>query len=351
MKLYVFFLLFLTTEATLKRTSLGDSGLWTINNSVDVDEDAVPVSLRSYDFVESTSPLMVEHNFECEFTLQRGDRGDEIGIVSMWIVKDVIKTLDSESFSEDFEGLCVRLDMDRMSVQIKGSAFQTEKEALCERALTNVQEGKSITFKIVGGMGNLELHADSEEGWVNCASADVKEQEGEKGLWGYHHIALSYESAATSSSSNIRLSDLVVTSIEHGPTEDSSPSKENDDNDDDDDIGGMSPDDLRNLIYKMRATHRREISELHDHLEMQFEAMDSHLNKMMNRVRDHEAQVEKRILKLEEETNTKVTEFTEEHIGQRHRWVGPYLIVFLALCAVAMFGYKKYHYLLKQHLL
>ena len=321
--------------STLKRTGITDKGSWSVNNEADVENGRVV--LKSYDFVETASPLMVEHNFECEMTVERG----EGGAISMWIVKDMIKDLDESTFEKDFDGICVRLDTDQESVEIKsGSRFQMQKDATCKRVLTNFKEGSRLTFKIVGGMGSVELHADSEEGWVNCASFDVSREE--EVLWGYHHIALSYVSTSESS---IQISDLVVTSIEHGPSDAAESSKE------DDDIGGMSPDELRDLIYKMRTKHRREISELHDHLEMQFEAMDSHMNKMLNRVREHETRVERRILDLEHETKTKVEDFTEEHISERHRWIGPYAIVFVALCGVALFGYRKYNFLLKQHLL
>ena len=137
----------------------------------------------------------------------------------MWIVKDMIKDLDESTFEKDFDGMCVRLDTDQESVEIKsGSKFQMQKDATCKRVLTNFREGSRLTFKIVGGMGSVELHADSEEGWVNCASFDVsREEDDEKVLWGYHHIALSYESSKSESS--IQISDLVVTSIEHGPSD------------------------------------------------------------------------------------------------------------------------------------
>ena len=160
-----------------------------MNNEADVENDGVVV-LGSYEFVETASPLMVEHNFECEMTVERG----EGGAISMWIVKDMIKDLDESTFEKDFDGMCVRLDTDQESVEIKsGSRFQMRKDATCKRVLANFKEGSRLTFKIVGGMGSVELHADSEEGWVNCASFDVsREEDDEKVLWGYHHIALSY---------------------------------------------------------------------------------------------------------------------------------------------------------------
>ena len=316
-RIYSWMVLVLTLPSiafsTLKRTSMTEKGSWTVNNEADVDSVVI---LGSYDFVETSSPLMVEHNFELEMTVER--ETGKGGVLSVWIVKDMIKELDESEIESDFDGLRVQLDTDRKSVEIKSGSRMQKEDATCERALTNFREGSRLTFKITGGMGSVELHADSEEGWVNCASFDVsQEEDDEKVLWGYHHIALSYASTAKSS---IRVSDLVVTSIEHGPSDTTKQTSK-----EDDDIGGLDPEALRDLIYKMRAKHRREISELHDHLEMQFEAMDSHMNKMLNRVRDHESSVERRVLDLEHETKTKVEDFTQEHISERNRWVGPYV--------------------------
>ena len=107
--------------STLKRTEITDKGSWSVNNEADVENGRVV--LKSYDFVETASPLMVEHNFECEMTVERG----EGGAISMWIVKDMIKDLDESTFEKDFDGICVRLDTDQESVEIKsGSRFQMQ---------------------------------------------------------------------------------------------------------------------------------------------------------------------------------------------------------------------------------
>lgn len=370
------------TEGTLRRSSLffsqdeaDESGnvlnteLWKLGDGSNYDAEDRSVTLEN-SWVQIARPMMISRNWEVEATIQFADNMDD-GTFAVWCVKDMLQPGPVDPATDAYEGQVVVLDLasshksphflsvyssptspsssldtsgEDQKISVHANRKNPQKiSKRCESLFRSAKSGLRFGIKITGGMDTLEVDVEAEDsGWINCLSIRGNEMANDP-LWGYHYVSSSFHSAQ-SSDARADLSELVVTSVEHDY-------KSIDESNEDPDISGLEVEELQTLIYEMRDQHRRKISELHDHLEMQYETMDAHLESMLAEVRRHENSVERRLKLLESETFGKVSAFTDDHLSKRHRWLGPYALVVVLMSGIAYVGYARYNYLVKQHLL
>ena len=327
-----------------------------------LEEDDVSISSTS--IVETAGPIMISNNWEVELSFEIVKTEDESVEILLSCVKDSIRDADHRTDPEStpFEGLIVRLDSEGASVLSGGSGgtddekseprrvdrHETKNEG-CKATLSRFLTEERLNVRITGGMGSLDVDVEADEAgrWVNCLT--LEGSKATTSIWGYHYVALSIRSKTTTTNEGASdpravVHEFTVTSVEHDYAA-------LDQAESDVDVDAMSEDEVRLYVVEMQRTHRRKLAELHDHLELQLNAMDGHIESMLADIRRHELAVERRVLALEKETFGRVVEFTEEHVGLRHRWFGPYLFIVAVVVGLAYLAREKYNYLIKQHLL